>query len=182
MNHPKFLCPRVKFQLVILLMIPLILGGCGLFEASEEETEETEDIYCPDIRLSGADDRHICSDHPECIAPAARIYTVDSLDSEGKCTDDGAPAQFYCRFERASDDGGDGYSPPPVYFGHEVEEGTWEFMIPNQFYEYPDGIPEEFTDFRDISVCRDIIDDEDSITVCEACHELYEERREDYTG
>ena len=200
MNHKKSL---YRYNIIFLLAISLVLGGCGLFESSEEEvddseatedagdtgqredkreTGETEKVNCNDIRLSGQDDRHICDDHPECLAESALIFSTDSLDSDGECIEEEGPYGFYCRFRRASDGGGDGYDPPPVYFGREVEDGSWEFMIPGLFYLFPDGIPEGYTDFRDVSVCRDIIDNEESVAVCEACHEVYEEKDEEYIG
>ncbi len=196
MNHKKSL---YRCKVIFLLAISLVLGGCGLFESSEEEVDdtettedagdtgqtedagETERVYCPGIRVSGEDDRHICDDHSECLVEIARIFSIDSLDSEDECINDGPPG-FYCRFERASDGGGDGYDPPPQYFGREVDDGKWEFIVPGLYYEFPDGIPEGFTDFRDVSVCRDKVDDEDSIAVCEACHEIYEEKEEEYIG
>lgn len=167
MSHKKFFY-LPKFQLQVLLTISLVLGGCGLFEFSEEEVD------CNEIRLSGEEDRHICDDHSECIAQRGLIFDVDSLDSEGECVNEEGP-KFYCRFKVASDGGGDADEPPPRYLGREVGGEKWEFIVFNRS-------PEGFTNFGDITVCGDAVDDEDSIAVCEACHEIFQEINEEYYG
>ena len=175
MNHKKSL---FRCKVIFLLAISLVLGGCGLFESSEEEVEEEEEeVYCNDIRMSGEDDRDICDDDSECIAERGLIFDAESLNSEGECVNEEG-ARFYCRFKVASDGGGDADQPPPRYLGREVEGEKWEFII----FDRSNTIPEGFMNFGDSPDCRDSVDDEDSIAVCEACHEIFQEIQEEFYG